>query len=72
MTQIVLSIIVLPGVIFLIVCLMGFHRALVSETPIRPRVERLEANKSANGAPLLRTSSDDPRSDVAIQKWRVL
>jgi hypothetical protein len=45
LTSILLSIVVLPGIIFLIVCLVGFRRAMVSERPTRAQIERLEVNR---------------------------
>lgn len=52
---IVISIIVLLQVVFLIVCLLGFHRAMVNQSPVRAQIEFLGASEPAsNTRPALR------------------
>ena len=59
--SIVLSIIVLPGIIFFIVCLLGFHKNLESENSIRSQIERRESNKPADDSQPLWASNGGRR-----------
>ncbi len=56
LTSIFVSIIVLPGITFFIVCLVGFHRAQVSPGPIRAQIERLESDDFADESKALEGS----------------
>lgn len=53
LTTIIFSIMFLPGIIFLIVCLLGFHGALVAQRSIRTQVEHLEGNEPADDSQVL-------------------
>jgi hypothetical protein len=64
LTSIVLSVVVLPGIAFFIVCLVGFHRTLVSESPARAQIECVGTHGAGNSQPAgkshpLRARSDD-------------
>lgn len=67
--SIVLSIIVLPELAFLIVCILGFHRALVNQSPVRAQIEFLGANAPARHS--ASHGSQCSSGTVAIQKWSV-
>jgi len=62
LTSIVFSIIVLPGIVFLVFCLFGFHRALVSGRHIQVQVERLGTETAAEDSQPMRTSSSPGRA----------
>ncbi len=57
LTSIVLSIIVLPGITFLVVCLVGFHRAEMRRRPIRVQIERLQTENIADDSQLPRPAA---------------
>lgn len=50
--SIVLSIIALPELAFLIVCILGFRKALVNQGHVRARIEFLGVNPPASGTKL--------------------
>lgn len=70
LTSIVLSIFVLPGIIFLLACLRGFHRALADGRPSQAlpslvSVERLERIDSADNLRLNRRITLFPKRETA-------
>jgi hypothetical protein len=42
--SIILSVTVLPAILFFIVCLLGFHQAMMGQRSIRVHIECLEAD----------------------------